>query len=426
MNRLKLISALCLLGATSAQAAPSSSGPIGPNIGYGDASNANTIYDPLANPANNALNAADTEGYRVGLGINAQTRIEIQNLEGASDYYDNQIDPLLNSTTVQAQQDLESNLETFIATYDNGNISTISGVTIPLVIKTDSMAGGLSLDYTRQIGAKGRIIKGTGNVTTQPDYVNQTLSINKGSAALGVTYTQLDEFALGYGFKAFSSDSGSLNIGATARYLTLLSNQNNVDLKQFIDDNVSGSTNFSDYVDGMDTGSTDSNLTADIGINWMADNYMIGLTGMNLTEPTFKVNNMTSTQTKYDYFSSLVPSEYKMKAQYRVSAQVYSENREWTLAGSYDLAESNDLNNNDTQWWSVGASYATNSAWYIPDVRFGLRGNLIGTEKTYTNVGLTLGFLNLDVATTTMDFSGVEDKQKDAGIMASLGVEFDF
>ncbi|MBD3612851.1 MAG: conjugal transfer protein TraF [Hydrogenovibrio crunogenus] len=422
MNRLKLISALCLLGATSAQAAPSSSGPIGPNIGYGDASNANTIYDPLANPANNALNAADTEGYRVGLGINAQTRIEIENLEGASDYYDTKIDPLLNDITNAPQ--LETNLEAFIATYDKGNISTISGVTVPLVIKTDSMAGGLSLDYTRQVGAAGVIIKGTGNVTPAADGTN--LTINRGSAALGVTYKQLDEFALGYGFKALTSGNSALTIGVTARYLTLLSNQNNVDLKQFIDDNVSGSTNFSDYVDGMDTGSTDSNLTADIGINWMADNYMIGLTGMNLTEPTFKVNNMSSTQNKYDYFSYLVPAEYKMKAQYRVSAQVYSENREWTLAGSYDLAESNDLNNNDTQWWSVGASYATNSAWYIPDVRFGLRGNLIGTEKTYTNVGLTLGFLNLDVATTTMDFSGVEDKQKDAGIMASLGVEFDF
>ncbi len=96
------------------------------------------------------------------------------------------------------------------------------------------------------------------------------------------------------------------------------------------------------------------------------------------------------------------------------------------MAGSYDLNKANDLNNEDTQWWTTSVSYATNSAWYIPDVRLGLRGNMVGTEYTYGTAGLTFGFLTLDVASTTTDFSGISDKQKDAGAMASVGVEFDF
>jgi len=423
MAKQKLLLALIAAGfAQTAYAAPSSYSSIGPNIGYGDNSNPNSIYAPLANPANNALNAADTEGYRFGLGGNAQIDVTISGLEGSKDYWDNNISPYLGDITKLTT--VQNNLTHLFNSYNQGKVSTISGGTIPLLIKSKSLSGGLSLDYTRQIGTKGTLIDGPNNVVASAN--GSKVTINSNTAAFALAYTQLDEFALGYGTTVYKTKTGSLSVGMTGRMLTIMRNQNNLDFKQIVDDNASGSKNFGDYINNLNSGSSDTNYTADIGINWNAANYKVGLTGYNLTEPSFKINNQTSTNPSYNSFSHLIKSKFKLKSQYRLSAETHTQDRHWTLAGSYDLTKSNNLNNDDVQWWDVSGSYATNSAWYIPDVRLGLRGNLVGTKYTYANAGLTFGFLTLDLSTTTLDFNAVANKQKNAGVMASAGVSFDF
>ena len=82
MKKQALLGGILVAIASNSQAAPSSYGPIGPNIVYGDASNSNTIYSPLANPAYNALNKSDTEGYRFGLGNQCANSLELKGLEG--------------------------------------------------------------------------------------------------------------------------------------------------------------------------------------------------------------------------------------------------------------------------------------------------------------------------------------------------------
>lgn len=425
IKRTPLAGAILMATAVSVQAAPSSYTPIASNIGYGDASNPNTLYSPLANPANNALTAADMEGSRFGLGATVQIQAEFDGLEGSKDFLDDNIKPILDKETYTPQDaiDLQNLTNEFLTKYNHGNFSTIAGATVPLVVKHSFLGGGLSFDYTRQVGAKGYVIK-QHDVTAYDNGGN--LAVSSGDAALGVGYKQLDEFAVSYGFDVLKSDSGALALGITARYLNLMSNVKLVDFSEIADDNLGNSSkDTSDYIKDIDSGSSDSNFTADIGLNWTGQNYMIGVVGMNLTSPKFDINNKSTTQTSAD-FSSYIDSKFELKPQYRIGAQIFSQNRKWTLAGSYDLNKANDLNNEDTQWWTTSVSYATNSAWYIPDVRLGLRGNMVGTEYTYGTAGLTFGFLTLDVASTTTDFSGISDKQKDAGAMASVGVEFDF
>jgi len=215
-----------------------------------------------------------------------------------------------------------------------------------------------------------------------------------------------------------------LSVGVTARYLNLLSNAKAVDFSEIANDNLGNADkDTNDYIDDIDSGSSDSNITADIGLNWTAENYMVGLVGMNLTSPKFDVNDKSTGNANATFG---VDDEFELEPQFRVNAQWFSANREWTLAGSVDLKEANDLNDEATQWWSTTASYATNQAWYLPDVRVGLRGNMAGSGYTYGTFGVTLGFVTLDMAATTTDFSGVADDQEDAGVMASMGIEFDF
>ncbi|MBD3771943.1 MAG: conjugal transfer protein TraF, partial [Rhodobacterales bacterium] len=390
-------------------------------ITYGDASNTNTIYSPLANPAYNAIGKSDTEGYRVGLGAGFQVGVESHGLEGYSDYFKDNIQSILEKTYTNptdannAKNQLQSNLNTYFTNYNQGNIAATGGVTIPLLIKSGSFKGGLSLDVSKQVATKVNVVDNpttaiavTATLNTSGSY---DLSVNPGAAAWNLSYKELTEFALGYGTDVFSNNNSTLSVGVSARYLSLLSNTKMIDFSQVVSDNSgTGSKDTGDYLSDLNSGSGETAITADIGVNWIHENYTIGFVGMNLTSPKFKTHDL-STASASTAFANYIESDFTLKPQYRITGQLNTESRHWTIAGSYDLVKANDLNNQDTQWWSASASYATNSAWYIPDVRVGLRGNMVGNKYTYTGVGLTFGFLNLDVATTTMDISGVSDKQ---------------
>ncbi|GAB6035114.1 conjugal transfer protein TraF [Galenea microaerophila] len=427
-TKLTLMAALVSSLAFNAQAAPNEYTPIGPNISYGNDSNPNTIYSTVANPANNAIGVSDTKGYRYGLGANVQLDVTLKDLEGSKDYWDDKIVPYIQSNNSNDAPILQNRVNDFLSKYNHGQANIIVGGTVPLLIKNSFLKGGLTFDYTRQIATQVMIINGPSPVTATPSGSGNSITINEKAAAVHLAYNQLDEFALSYGRDLFSNDQGKLSVGVTARYLTLTNNQANVDLKTIVDDNASGTKDFNEYLSDIDNSSkSDSNYTANIGINWQGENYKLSFIGLNLSEPTFKVNNRTNViSPTYTYFSSQIDAKFKLKSQYRIAGRLNTQNEHWTLSASYDLNKANDLNNQDVQFWDIAAAYATNSAWYIPDVRLGVRGNLVGTKYNYMNAGLTFGFLNIDLSTTTLDFSGVADNQKDAGVMASVGVEFDF
>ncbi|BBP42281.1 conjugal transfer protein TraF [Thiosulfativibrio zosterae] len=423
MNKKILVSAL-LLTSSSVLAAPSYS-TIGPNIGYGSNSNPGTVYSSLTNPANNTINAADVDGSRYGLGLNLQVQAELFGVEGSSDFLDNNIKTILDksSYTIQDALNLQTNTNQFFTDYNGGNINVIAGVTAPILFKSDFINGGISFDYTKQVGTKVSFIKKADLAITATSPT--TFSTTTGAAAIGITVNQLDEFALSYGydFGEFSTSDlrGKVAAGATIRLLSLTSNAQAIDFGQYINDNQGNqSKDISDYVDDITSGSSSSSVALDLGASWTADNYGLSVVAYNLNSPSFDIKrNAAAIAFGMDKTLTFDP-------QVRLGADLFSKNREWALSSSIDLMETKDLNGSDTKFWGISGSYSTNSAWYIPDVRLGLKGNMVGTGLTYMNLGTTLGFLNVDLSTSSFSIIDNMDSQKDSGAAISVGVEFDF
>ncbi len=422
MRKTKLsLAVLAVLVSSSALASPSSYSPVGSNLSYGDASNPNTIYSTLANPASNALTSADTDDYRVGAGFSLGGAIQTQGMENSADNFDANIQPLLDiaTPTVGDALALESAANAYLKGYDGAKLGVMGTLTIPILTKNKGLDGGVTLDYTRQHAMSSEFIYKSDMSIAQ---VAGQYAMTTGGAGLSLNYKILDEFALGYGTKVYSDDKGFVSLGATARFLSMKSSSQVVDFGQVLTDNINGTSDAVDYVDNMDNGKTSDGLAADIGVAWNAENYTVGLVAMNVGSPKFKVADVSVGTASVDFAGDIATS-YVLEPQLRLSGQWHSADHHWTLGGSYDLVDSNDLNDADTKWATASASYATNSAWYIPDVRIGVRDNLLDNLNMYKSVGLTLGMLNIDVTATDLGALGTD---KDTGVMFSTGIEMDF
>lgn len=412
---------LAILASGSVLASPSSFSPAGSNLSYGDASNPNTIFSTLASPASNALTSADTDNYRVGAGFSLGLAVQTDGMEGSATNFDANIQPLLDipAPTVADALALEAATNAYLKGYDGAKLGAIGTLTIPLLTKSASFDGGITVDYTRMHAMSSEFIYNSDMAISQ---VGGEYAMTTGAAGLGLNYKILDEFALGYGTKVYSDDKGFVSIGASARFLSLKSSSQVVDFGQVLTDNINGNANAVDYVENMDNGKTSDGLAVDIGAAWNAENYTVGLVAMNIGSPKFKVADVSVGSASVD-FANRISTSYILKPQLRLSGQWHSSDHHWTLGASYDVMDSNDLNDADVKWATAAASYATNSAWYIPDVRVGVRDNLLDNLGMYKSVGLTLGMLNIDVAATDLGALGTD---KDTGVMFSAGIEMDF
>ena len=401
--------------------------PKGPNIGYGDSSNSNTIYAPMANPSNNAPSVSNIDGYRFGAGFSSNVFVKSNGFEGIEDYLNNEVDNILNKNIFELADGvaLADSFNGLMKKYQNGYVSAEGGGVIPVVVNIDTLGGGLSFDYSRFYAGKVSLARNS-DVTGTFDPFQNTINVTKEGAGLTFQYKEATELALGYGRKVMAINKGkwydgNINIGLTGRYIEITAASMAIDFVQYTEDNLSGKNkSANDYLSDIQNGSSDSNITADMGIDWTGENFMVSLVGKNLTAPSFNVQDQS---TGYNFGIS---DSYKIDPKFTMGAEWYSSNRNWTLAGAVDLNEGNDLNDNSTQWISASVSYATNDAWYIPDVRIGVRNNIALNGYNYLTGGVTLGIFTLDLATTTTDFSGVVNNQSNEGVMASLGVEIDF
>ena len=425
MNRTLLI-AMLLANSGMAFSAPNSL-PIGTNIGYGDTSNSNTIYAPIANPSNNAPSVSNIDGYRFGTGISGNLFIKSNGFEGVKSYLNNEIDVILNKNIFSLLDGtaLADAFNGFMRKYQNGYIASEGSVTIPVILNHEYLSGGISIDYSQQYAGKASLVRNS-DVTGIFDPLQNTINVTKEGAGLAFQYKEMNELAVGYGWKGVIINQGSwydgnLNFGVTARYINMNSASAAIDFVQYTEDNLYGKNrSINDYLNGIQNGVSDSNVTADIGLDWTSENFMVSLVGKNLTSPSFEVQDQS---TGYNFG---IRNSYVMKPKTTMGVQWYSANRNWTLASSIDFNESNDLNDNPVQWFNATVSYATNEAWYIPDVRLGVRNNMATNGYNYITAGITIGVLTMDLATTTTDFSGIQNNQSNEGVMASLGLEFDF
>lgn len=420
MRKTKLLAMLGMaMFAGSATASMNSSFPVGSNLTYGGASNPNTIYSTLANPATNGLKIEDN--YRIGTGASGGFFVETIGMKNSSDNFDNNIQPLLDiaSPTAGDAANLQAAVNNYMAGYDGARINTTGSVVVPILTQFDSMGGGFTIDYTRQYSVTSNLIY-NGDLTAGTSGSKYTFT--NGDSGLGISYKVLDELAFGYGKKVYESGDGFWTAGGTARIMSLEAATEVIDFGQVLNDNINGNSEVFDYVSDMNDGVTSSAVALDLGVAYNAPNYTFGVVAMNIGSPKFDVRDVSTGTASVD-FADNINTSFELKPQVRTNIKWHSKNKHWTLAGSYDLLESNDLNNQDTKWASASVSYATNSAWYIPDVRVGLRDNLSDKQDAYTTAGLTLGMFNLDVAST--DFSSLGEEGNN-GLYVNAGIEMDF
>lgn len=434
-----------LLSATGVVHAASNAIPISSNIGYGFASNNHSIFSTSANPAWISGNLHEENNY--GFGIAAGVRFK-QNLNNFYQDYQNNIEPLLtnfNPTGLNAlaeAQAIEQAVNTIILNARNSYLQLDANFALPVVVANNKF-GGFGVELSALTSSRLKVLSSGMPIMVNQAYLlaNQNATRNEmiehgliSDAALYVRRVTLKEIAVKYGNQFFETEDGRLSVGIRVKYMQ-------AELVRFAD-------NFKQYLKTSNIDKNRSNeatnhtdIGIDLGVQWFAENYMLGLTVMNINSPSFEFNELTfnpPTLTEPKTFTNqiLTNETLTLVPQARIEGAVYSDNRRWTLAGSYDLNEANDLVNQKYQWATASVSYASdasNRSWWaylVRDTRIGYQANLAGDKDSYITVGASWGFVNLDLGFTEFADLGrlakadVNDLPK--GLMASLGLEFYF
>jgi hypothetical protein len=112
-----------------------------------------------------------------------------------------------------------------------------------------------------------------------------------------------------------------------------------------------------------------------------------------------------------------------MTGQSTIDAAINTENKRWRLAASYDLQSIRDPLGDEYQWASASAAYVT--TWLVGG-RVGITKNLVGSELTMANVGLTLlGVVNLDLR-YSLDSIEIDGSSAPRAFGINLGFESSF
>jgi hypothetical protein len=202
--------------------------------------------------------------------------------------------------------------------------------------------------------------------------------------------TQTTELNLGYSREAWSNDSGSLFLGAEAKlYLMRLSRFS----ARFGD--ITDSEELFDAIDNANF-RNDQGVGVDIGALWVANNYQLGVQWTNINEPEFKYPE-------------------------KLEGSVFTSDRRWSAHLGIDADSARDALGDDYQWVTLSAAWTRPDSFWLPNLRFGWRQNLSGTELGYLSVGATMfRYVNIDISSAldTVKISGTELPQ---GLMGSIG-----
>ncbi len=443
--KLKAISIAILLttlGLGSAFAA-SNVIPVGANLGYGDASNKHTVFSSTANPS--WISGSIHEENNYGFGLSGGIRIKQKGYSKLTKQYNSSVKPLLenfSSSTNPASDSTKiiNNLNTLIINArDDFYGQQDFAVSLPIVI-TNGSFGGLGIELSGTAVGRESLLSANTPISgayTNGQTVNQFIDALTIQSAIYLKTAVQSEIALSYGNQVYQGESGNLSLGVRGKFMQakLVRSINN--LGSYLKTSAKGGS-ITDQIQNdikahTSTSNTDSNFGVDLGLQWFAKNWMAGLSLLNANSPSFAYNGLTVAS----YYGNQVSTTEKVTLvpQGRVEASVYSQNRNWTLSGSYDLNKANDLVNQQYQWATASVSYDTSvsgSWWYalIPDVRLGYRTNLTGDKHHYITPGFTWGFLSLDIGFS--EFSDIDRVIKGdpndlpKAFMANIGLEFYF
>lgn len=439
MIKRKLL-AIAITGALSSSAMATTFHNQGSVLGYGDAANNHTIFANFKNPA---FLGGDDTNREIGLGLSVGMDAEYKEVDGVGDNFDTLDASLaeiennglgyaalnpgdLNVGIAAAETDIEDALNTFFKSNENLNINLKASGSVPLVVQTTNN-GGFMLAASVTTGTTANMLRyadSNVDVTGLDLAGNITYDLNSGNAMIFSAF-QLNELSFAYSAdlnRFFKPQNGQINAGIRLKAMTGQFNHYGLNFDSFVQDETGA---FEDRVsDGLDEvttfENTESQFGVDLGLQYIAKNYLLGLSLENINSPSFKYN-MTGADTQLLASAGYLADEIKFEPKARLEAATYSQNRRWTFAGFYDLTKTMDITGLETQKSGVAVSYASNR-WFLPDLRAGYTNESAGNEMSRMHAGLTLGPVSLDVAANSLEFG----EDVDNSIAANASIELTF
>ena len=236
-------------------------------------------------------------------------------------------------------------------------------------------------------------------------------------SSLATKATQTTEVNLGYSREAWSNSSGSLFLGGEAKlYLMRLSRFS----ARFGD--ITDSKELFDAIDNADF-KNDEGFGVDLGALWIGNNYQLGVQWTNINEPEFKYPEVDVAPYSDARVSEAIQRDqiYTMNSQVKLEGSIFTSDRRWSAHLGFDANSATDPLGDDYQWATLSAAWTRPDSFWLPNLRFGWRQNLSGTELGYLSVGATMfRYVNIDIASAldTVEISGTELPQ---GLMGSIG-----
>jgi hypothetical protein len=245
---------------------------------------------------------------------------------------------------------------------------------------------------------------------------NAVFMIIDNDSSLLTKSTQTTEFNVGYSRPAWTTDAGTLFLGAEAHlYLMQLSRLS----VRFGD--ITDSEELFDAIRDADF-RTDEGIGLDVGALWVGKNYQLGLQLTNLNEPDFTFPDVNLAPYRNPNSIQLLQRDkvYRKDRQLKVEGSIFSPNRRFSAHIGLDLDPATDPLGDRFQWATMSAGFQTDS-WWFPSARIGIRQNLTGTELGYLSAGFTaFKIVNFDIA-SALNTVRIDGQELPQGLMFSIG-----
>jgi len=423
----------------------------GSNLTYGGGGNPSSLSSTSGNPATLST-ALDTQKSRYGstlFSLGVQTEVgkvgniydDYQTLEDdiedLEDFFDDDKQSDLTLEDAEGIVDDANDLIGLIG--DQGYVKTGVESSVPLLPLTFGPAFGGAWAFNAHVSATAKA-----RVLDDPIGIDFNLEPVTDLAAY-VKTVAVAEANLQYGAPVLQLSSGDLHVGGRFQMYEVGLGKTVYPAQPVLNGTDEGLDDATE--DDLRNAEDDRQraFDLDVGAIWQSDYYRLGATARNLLEPSFDYNtigtNCSAEDSAAAEFSCLMAAKhsdrialeetYTMNRQLRIEGAVHSLNRNWTLAGSYDVNKSYDPVADAYQWATVSGSYATQT-WWIPDFRLGYRSNLVGTELDFYTAGFNLLGFRLDAAMARqqVELNGEESDDPDGtyprALYVNLGFEMDW
>ena len=425
-----MLSIILGCGSLSVSAQPMNH-PLGSAMTNGSLSIPHVGSSHVYNPATGAsMLYTDGGGFGIGLVLGSVgLGLEVGPIEDIAASLDSTLDEFFSiQETVTAQvnsgqipslsiiQDIEDKIGGLLE--DAGNAfyfdlnAAVQGPT-PLVVSHTSFG---SISFDMNIGAKAKL-----DIVDSPlslDFSNLDEPISTNTSLYFKTGGVL-ETSLTYGREVFKHTAGTLYGGVTASYYMGVMSKSLIPILEYdtaFDKLGDDLEQLVKNVASFDTSQPGASSTfgLDLGAVWSASFYRAGMTIHNINAPSLdypELGQNCDTDTCWVALSMSdkidLKEQYTMNPQITIDGLVHTQSRTWYAGAALDLNAGNDYVGDEYQWFSVAAGYAPRlwSAWFImPAVRAGFKSNLVGSQLSYLNFGLSWLFVNFDLAYSLTSF----------------------